>query len=74
MEVTNEEGVILRAQELDLIYYHSGILYEIIPKALRPTHSVEKPKPGPHANGVVGSVNSPTVESLARKLHQLSIK
>ena len=59
---------------MDLIYSQSGILYEIIPEAPRPTHDVEKPKPRPHAYGVVGSVNSPTVESLAKQLHQLSIK
>ena len=35
---------------------------------------MEKPKPGPHADGVVGFVNSPTVEYLAKQLHQLSIK
>ena len=33
-----------------------------------------KPKPRPHADGVVGSMNSSTVESLAKQLHQLSIK
>ena len=37
-------------------------------------HNIEKPKPRPHVDGVVGSVNSPTVESLAKKLHQLSAK
>ena len=51
---------------MDLINSQSGILYEIIPEARRSTHRVEKPKPGPHANGMVGSVNSPTVESLAK--------
>ena len=49
-------------------------MYEIIPEAPKPTHDAEKPKPGPHANGVVGSVNSPTVEYFAKQLHQLSIK
>ena len=68
-EVMNEEEAILRAQQLDLIYSHSGILYDIIPNAPRPIHSVEKPKHGPHADGVVGSVKSPTVESLAKQLH-----
>ena len=43
--VTNEEESILRAQQLDLIYSQSGILYEIIPEAPRPTHDAEKPKP-----------------------------
>ena len=41
---------------------------------LRPMHNIEKPKPGPHADGVVGSVKYPTVESLAKHLHELSIK
>ena len=60
----NEEEVILRARQLDLIYSQSGILYGIIPEAPRPSYEAEKPKPGPHADGVVGSVNSPTIESL----------
>ena len=72
--MTNEEEAILRAQQLDLIYSQSGILYEIIPEAPRPTHDAEKPKPRPHADCVVGSINSPTVESLAKQLHQLSVK
>ena len=72
--VTNEEEAILRTQQLDLIYSQSGILYEIIPEAPRPTHNAEKPKPGLHVDGVVGSVNSPIVESLAKQLHQLSVK
>ena len=59
---------------MDLIYSQSGILYEIIPKAPRPTHDAEKPNPGPHADGVVGSVKSPTMESLAIKIHELSVK
>ena len=46
----------------------------IIPEAPRPTHDAEKPKHGPHADGVVGSINSPTVEYLAKQLHQLSVK
>ena len=70
----NEEEAILRAQQLDLIYSQSGILYEIIPEAPRPTHDVENPKPRPHGDGVDGSVNSPTVESLTKQLHQLSVK
>ena len=37
-------------------------------------HNVAKPKPGPHADGVVGSVKSPTIESLAKQLHELSVK
>ena len=72
--MTNEEEAILRAQQLDLIYSQSGILYEIIPEAPRPSHEPEKPNPGRHADGVVGSVTSPTVESLTKQLHQFSVK
>ena len=72
--MTNEEEAILKAQQLDFIYSQSGILYEIIPEAPRPTHDAEKPKPEAHDDGVVGSVNSPTIESLTKKLHQLSVK
>ena len=70
----NEEEAILRAQQLDLIYSQSRFLYEIIHEALRPTHDAEKPSIGPHADGVVGFVNSPTIESFPKQLHQLSIK
>ena len=59
---------------MDLIYSQSRILYEIIPEAPRPVHDAEKPKSRLHADGVVGSVNSPIVESLAKKIHQLSVK
>ena len=67
MGVTTKEEAILRAQELELIYAQFGILYEIIPEAPRSSHNVEKPKPGPHADGVVGSVSSPTIESLDKQ-------
>ena len=72
--ITNEEEAILKAQQLDLIYSQFGILYEIIPDAPWPTHSVEKPKPVPHADGVVGSVKYPIIESLEKQLHDLSVK
>ena len=59
---------------MDLIYAQYGILYEIIPEALRSTPSVEKTNHEPHVDGVVGSVNYPTVELLANQLHELSVK
>ena len=72
--MTTEEEAILRSHQLDLIYMQSGILYKIIPEASRYTNNIEKPKPRPHADGVVGSVKFPTVESLAKQLHELSVK
>ena len=72
--MNKEEEAILRAQQLDLIYSHFGILYEIIPDAPQLTHSVEKHKLGPHSDGVVGSVKYPTIESLEKQPHDLSVK
>ena len=51
--VQNEEQAIFRAQELDLIYAQSSLLYEIIPNALHSSFD-PKVKPGPHADGIVG--------------------
>ena len=72
--VTTKEEAILRDHQMGFIYAQFGILYEIIPEAPWSTHSVEKPKSRPHADGMVGSVNSPTVDSLAKQLHELSVK
>ena len=35
---------------------------------------MQRSQPRPHADGVVGSVNSPTIESLTKQLHKLSVK
>ena len=50
--VQNEEQVIFRAHELDLIYAQSELLYEIIPNTLCSSFD-PKIKPGPHADGIV---------------------
>jgi hypothetical protein len=36
--VTNEEEVIFRAQQLDLIYAQSGMLYHLLPDAPQSTY------------------------------------
>ena len=70
--VQNEEQAIVRAQELDLIYAQSGLLYEIIPNA--PLSSFDpKVKPGPHANGIVGCASVKPVDSVAKQVSQLSL-
>ena len=66
MGVTTEEEAILKAQQLDLIYAQSGILYEIIPEASRSTNNVEKPKSRSYVDGVVVSIISPTIELVAK--------
>ena len=71
-EVQNEEQAIFRAQELDLIYAQSRILYEIIPNAL---HSSFDPKinPRPHADGIVGCTSTTPTDSVVKQVSQLTI-
>ena len=61
--VTNEEEAIFRAQQLDLIYAQSGMLYHILPEAPRSTYDPRQ-KPGPHADGIVGSANVKSTDSM----------
>ena len=70
--VQNEEQAIFRAQELDLIYAQSGLLYEIIPNAPRSSFD-PKVKPGPHADGIVGSASKKPAGSVVKQVSQLSI-
>ena len=65
--VQNEEHAIFRVQELDLIYAQSGLLYEIIPNALRSSFD-PKVKPGPHANGIVGCASAKSVDLIAKQV------
>jgi len=55
-----EEYVILKAQQLDLVYSQSWMLYEMTPNAPRSKTDVAKPMPGPHAYNVIGSIGSVT--------------
>ena len=55
--VQNKEQAIFRAQELDLIYAQSGLLYEIIRNTLRSSFD-PKIKPGPHADGIAGCTST----------------
>ena len=43
---------------------------------LIPSSNIEfaNPNPGSHVDGIVGLAESPTVESLAKKIHELSVK
>jgi hypothetical protein len=52
----SEEEAIFRAQQFDLIYAKSGMLYRLLPDASRSTHDPRQ-GPGPHADGIVGSTN-----------------
>ena len=63
--VQNKEQAIFRAQELDLIYAQSGLLYEIIPSSPRSSFN-PKVKPGPHIDGIVGCTSTKTVDSVVK--------
>ena len=70
--VRNEEQAFFRAQELDLIYAQSGLLYEIIPNAPRSNFD-PKLKPGPHADGIVDSASAKHVSLVTNQMNNLSV-
>jgi hypothetical protein len=49
----NKEKVILCSHHLDLIYYQSNTLYDIIMHAPRSSMDPSKHTSGPHVNGMV---------------------
>jgi hypothetical protein len=53
-----EEEVISHAQYLDLLYYQSGTLYDMIPHAPFTSYDPSKPPSDAHSNGVVGSLKT----------------
>ena len=65
--VQNKEQAIIRAQELDLIYAQSGLLYEIIPNAPR-TNFDPKVKPRPHVDGIVGYTSTKLADSVTKQV------
>ena len=61
-----------RAQELDLIYAPSDLLYEIIPNAPRSSFD-PKFKPGPHSDGIMGCASAKRTDLVAKQVIQLSL-
>jgi hypothetical protein len=72
--VFSEEDAIMRAQQLQLIYSQSGLLYEILPNAPRSILDKTRQRVGPHADGIVGSAQTKPAEQLTKQLQQLSIQ
>jgi hypothetical protein len=64
----------MRAQQLELIYSQSGMLYEIFPDAPQSTLDKAKQNYGPHADGIVGSTQRKSMDLLSNQLQQLSIQ
>ena len=61
------------SQHLDMIYSHSGTMYEIIPHVSRLSMDPRKPNQGPHANGVVGFVSHASMGQLVDQMGHMSI-
>jgi hypothetical protein len=64
----------MRAQQFDLIYSQSGLLYTILLDAPRSILDKSRQRAGPHADGIVGSAQTKPVEQLTKQLHQISIQ
>jgi hypothetical protein len=71
--VTTEEETIFRAQQLDLIYAQSRMLYHLLPDAPRSTYDPRK-NPIPHANDIVGSTNVKYANSVTNQLKELYLR
>ena len=69
----NEEQAIFWAQQLDLIYTQSGLLYDIIPNAPRSNFEY-KFKHGTHDDGLVGSTSTKVVDLVTNEMQIVSIK
>jgi hypothetical protein len=72
--VFSEEDTIMRAQQLELIYSQSGLLYEIFPDAPRSILDKTRQRSGPHADGIIGSAQTKPIDPLSNQLQQLSIQ
>jgi hypothetical protein len=72
--VFSEEEAIMRAQQFELIYSQSGLLYNILPDAPRSILDKTRQRARPHADGIVGSAQTKPAEQLTKQLQQLSIQ
>jgi hypothetical protein len=70
--VTSEEEVIFKSPQLDLIYTQSRMLYQILPDAPRSNYDPRQ-NLRPHANGIVGSAKSKSIDSMTSNLKELSL-
>jgi hypothetical protein len=66
--VFSEEEAIMRAQQLELIYSQSGMLYDIFPDAPWSTLDKAKKNSGPHADDIVGSTQSKSIDLVVESI------
>jgi hypothetical protein len=72
--VFSEEEAIIRAQQFEVIYSQSSLLYTILPDAPRSILDKTRQRAGPHTDGIVGSAQTKPAEQLTKQLQQLSIQ
>jgi hypothetical protein len=58
----------MRAQQFELIYSQSSLLYNILPDAPRSILDKTRQRVGPHADGIVGSAQTKPAEQLTKQL------
>jgi hypothetical protein len=58
----------MRAQQLELIYSQSGLLYEILLDVPCSILDKTRQRDGPHADGIVGSTQTKPIEQLKKLL------
>jgi hypothetical protein len=63
-----EEYAIMRAQQLEIIYSQSGLLYEILLDAPRSILDKTRQRARPHADGIVGSTQAKLAEQPTKQL------
>jgi hypothetical protein len=64
----------MRAQQFELIYSQSGLLYNILLDAPHSILDKTRQRVGPYADGIVGSAQTKPIEKLMKQLQQLSIQ
>jgi hypothetical protein len=64
----------MRAQQFELIYSQSGLLYNILSDAPQSILDKTRQRVGPHVDGIVGSAQTKPTEQLSKQLQQLSIQ
>jgi hypothetical protein len=66
--VFSEEDIIMRAQQFELIYSQSGLLYNIFPDVPLSILDKTRQRVGPHVDGIVGSAQTKTAGKLTKQL------
>jgi hypothetical protein len=64
----------MRAQQFEIIYSESGLLYNIFPDAPCSILDKTRQRDRPHTDGIVGSTQTKPAEQLIKQLQQLSIQ